>query len=100
MDPDVFSCLNFRGDYTKTDQSSLNSADNPFFKTLMGIASFEPLGHNGCLICRSDAFETKKGTVVYHRGIAETSLFFPGQPRGKSGRHGTLVVNDFVVKQD
>lgn len=100
MDPEVFSCLNFRGDYTKTDQTTLNSADDPFFKTLMGMADFEPLGHNGCLVCRSDAFKTKKGTIVYHRGIAETSLLFSGELHGKNGRHATLVVNDFVVKQD
>lgn len=37
---------------------------------------------------------------MYHRGVAETSMFFPGKPRGKSGCHATLVVNDFVVKQD
>ena len=86
----VFRELNFRADYRKIKQSSLHSANDKFFKTLMSIAELKYTHFTGCLVCRTDVFQSKYGHVIYHRGINDTSMKFGD----------ALVVNDFVIKQD
>ena len=86
----VFREFNFRADYRKIKQSSLHSANDKFFKTLMSIPELKYVGFTGCLVCRTDMFDSKYGKVIYHRGINDTSLRFGD----------ALVVNDFVIKQD
>ena len=86
----VFRELDFRADYRKIKQSSLHSANDKFFKTLMSIDKLKYTHFTGCLVCRTDFFESEYGKVIYHRGVNDTSMKFGS----------ALVVNDFVIKQD
>lgn len=86
----VFREFNFRADYRKIKQSSLHSANDKFFRTLMSTPELKYTGFTGCLVCRTDLFDSKYGKLIYHRGINNTALRFGD----------ALVVNDFVIKQD
>lgn len=85
-----FEYLNLRADYRKITPGGLGTCEDEFFRSLMAIPDWRYQGFRGCLVCRTDMFETPYGRVDYHRGTERTALVF--------GRK--LVINDFVVKQD
>lgn len=90
LDDTPVTYVNFRADYRHITQATLGSCEDPFFQTLMQMPRWNYRGHSGCLVCRSDDFETPHGKVNYHRGTESTALRFGD----------TLVVHDLVVKQD
>lgn len=81
--------INLRADYNHITPDTLGAvANDRVFNELMEISS-DYLGHSGCLVCRTDVFDTPYGLVYYHRGTPVTSLTIGDK----------LIINDLVIKQ-